>query len=69
MYPAAKGNTFDVVLVSVLFGFSTIVTMVAIVMTMYLGVKQIKWSWLERYGTAVAGLIVVASGVAVVVGL
>ncbi len=69
MYPAAEGSLWDVALVAILFGVATLVTMIAVVTTVYLGVKTMPFARYQRYGHALAGFAVLACGLAVKVGL
>jgi ABC-type nickel/cobalt efflux system permease component RcnA len=69
MYPAAKGSMLHVALISLVFGVVTIGTMITVVMLAYLGAGTFRWRALQRYGHALAGLIVLGCGVAVTLGL
>lgn len=69
MYPAAKADTFGVVWVTSLFALVTIVTMTTVVVSMYLGVSFVKLGRFERFGHAMAGIVILACGAAVKLGL
>ena len=69
MYPAARGNSWGVAVVTVLFGVTTVATMLAIVLAMCLGAETMRLGRLERYGHALAGLVVLACGAAIKLGL
>ncbi len=65
MYPAAKGNWMDVVLVSVAYGVTTILTMMGVVMGTSLGIVNVKLDFMEKYIHALAGLIIAISGLSI----
>jgi len=65
MYPAAQGNWMDVVLVSVAFGVSTILTMLGVVVGTSLGIINLKLDFMEKYIHALAGLIIAISGLSI----
>lgn len=67
MYPAANGGIFDVVLVSSVFGLSTIATMLAAVMVGLFGIKFISMERFNKYSHAAAGFIIMISGLSVTV--
>jgi hypothetical protein len=69
MYPAAEGRMWGVVLVTGVFGISTLATMTTIVAVAYLGVGSLRLSRYQRYSHALAGLAVLACGAAIQVGL
>jgi ABC-type nickel/cobalt efflux system permease component RcnA len=69
MYPAAGGNWGGVALVAAVFAACTVMTMVGMVTIGYLGLSQVAFARLERYSHAVAGLALVACGVAIQTGL
>ena len=69
MYPAAIGNNMGVLLVTLLFGVTTIATMLCVVTAMYLGTGVVRLGRLERYSHALAGLVVLACGMAIKLGL
>jgi hypothetical protein len=69
MYPAALGSGWSVAIVSLLFGLATIATMLAMVLVMCLGTSFFPLGRLERYGHALAGLVIVSCGLAIKLGL
>lgn len=69
MYPAAKTSISGTVLVSTVFAIVTIVTMLSIVLLATFGLKMASFGKLERYSHALAGFIVLASGLAILAGL
>lgn len=69
IYPAAKGGVLPVVFVALLFSLATVITMLVLVWAGVMGLKRMQWGLFERYAHAVAGLIILISGVAVVAGL
>ncbi len=69
MYPAAEGSLMDVVMICLVFGSVTILTMTTVVVAAFLGLGKIKWRPLERYGHFISGLIILACGVVVKFGL
>lgn len=69
MYPAAKGNMWHVVLVTAVFGITTVATMLASVILAYFAVGTVTFRRMERYNHAMAGFVVFLCGVAVTAGL
>jgi sulfite exporter TauE/SafE len=69
MYPAATGSSSGVLLVTLLFGVTTIATMLGVVMLMYLGANVVGFGKLGRYSHALAGLVVLGCGMAIKLGL
>jgi sulfite exporter TauE/SafE len=69
MYPAASSSVAGVVAVSAVFCLATVGTMLAVVAALHYGVSAVRMRFLERYGHALAGAVVMLSGVAVVAGL
>ena len=65
MYPAAKHNTGGVALVALAFGLATIVTMLTIIAVMSWGAKFVRLGKLERYAHAIAGAMILVSGLSV----
>jgi nickel/cobalt exporter len=65
MYPAARGHMFNVVTVSLVFGFITIATMVGIVLSSLAGLRLLPSGHLERYGHALAGASIFVCGLAI----
>lgn len=65
MYPAATANMFSLILVTVVFGLTTIATMLTIVLLSLYGLKTISFPSIERYSHAAAGFLIFACGIAV----
>jgi len=65
MYPAAKHNMGSVILIGSIFSIVTISTMLAAVMLPLAGVKIIRLGWMERYSHALAGAIIMFSGLGI----
>jgi sulfite exporter TauE/SafE len=68
MYPAAGGTWWGVAVVVMVFGLATLATMLATVAVGYLGVSRIRLGRLERYSHVLAGLTLVACGLAIQLG-
>jgi sulfite exporter TauE/SafE len=69
MYPAAQSSTTGMIFIAVIFGIVTILTMLGIVLLATYGFNFVKLGNLERYSHALAGAIVLLSGIAIVMGL
>jgi len=65
MFPAAQGSISHVVLVASVFGLVTIGTMMSVVMSSYYGLSRVRVKSMERYGHALAGFALFASGGAI----
>ncbi len=65
MYPAAKHNMGSVILIGAIFSIVTILTMLAAVMLPLAGVKLVRLGWMERYSHALAGAIIMFSGLGI----
>jgi sulfite exporter TauE/SafE len=65
MYPAVMDSFWGVVIVAIIFGSVTILTMLSIVMIALWGVALIPFGKLERYAHAFAGAAICLSGVAI----
>ena len=65
MYPAAKNNMFSVAIVASIFGLTTIVTMLSIVLASSYGLSKLPLRQLERHSHALAGLAILLSGAAI----
>jgi nickel/cobalt exporter len=65
MYPAAKHNLAGVAFVTVAFGFTTILTMLSIIAAASWGFGFLSLGRLERYSHALAGAMILFSGLAV----
>ncbi len=69
MYPAAIGETTAAVLIAAVFGLTTLVTMTLAVAAIHIGLGELPTARVERFGHALAGLVILACGVAVKAGL
>jgi len=65
MYPAMKQNIPGLILVTVAFGLTTILTMLTIIAISSWGVSFIRLGRLERYAHALAGAMIFISGLSV----
>ena len=65
MYPAAQHSVAGVVLVTCVFGAATLVTMLACVLALKLGLERLPMGHLERYTHAAAGAALVLCGLAI----
>lgn len=65
MYPAAKNSLWGVALVTGVFGGTTILTMMGIVLLSTLGLSFLPMGKLERYTHALAGAVIFLSGMAI----
>jgi sulfite exporter TauE/SafE len=69
MYPAATSSAWAVAWVAAAFGLATIVTMLAAVFALRLGVSRLPVKSLERYNHALAGAAILACALAIHIGL
>ena len=69
IYPAAQGQTADVFLVAIIFGLVTLIAMMSVVAVAHLATRPVRLGWLERYAHAMTGLVMLACGAAVKIGL
>ncbi len=69
MYPAAEHGTMGIVLVSSVFAIATISTMMVIVLLLTTGFNKLPLGKLERYTHAIAGAVILLSGIAILLGL
>ena len=69
MYPAAVGDRTGVILVTVVFGLTTLTTMAAAVVLARLAIGSRGFGRFERYSHALAGLVLLMCGAAVRMGL
>lgn len=69
MYPAAGSSWWGLVAATLAFALCTLVTMTALVIAGYSGSLWLPLGGLERYSHALAGLAVLACGVAITLGL
>jgi nickel/cobalt transporter (NicO) family protein len=65
MYPASKNDTLGTVLVCIIFGLVTILTMTIVVMFSLWGLKILQFHRLEKYTAAIAGGTVLLCGLAI----
>ncbi len=65
MYPAARHDMRSVILIGAIFSVVTIATMLAAVMLPLAGVKLVRLGSLERYSHALAGMIIMMSGLGI----
>jgi ABC-type nickel/cobalt efflux system permease component RcnA len=65
MYPSASLSVTGLVIVTVIFGLTTITTMLVIVMLSVYGLSFISMKNLEKYTHALAGFLVFFSGIAI----
>jgi sulfite exporter TauE/SafE len=65
MFPAARGTVFHAVLVAGVFGVATVGTMLIVVLASYYGLARVRVGSLERFGHALAGFALFASGGAI----
>lgn len=69
MYPAAESSTSGMIFIAIIFSIVTISTMLGIVLLATYGINFVKFGKLERYTHALAGAIVLLSGIAILIGL
>ncbi|MCD4734741.1 MAG: sulfite exporter TauE/SafE family protein [Bacteroidales bacterium] len=69
MYPASELSVSGMVFISLIFALVTIATMLSIVLLATFGLKVLPMGKLERYSHALAGFIVLLSGIAILAGL
>jgi len=65
MYPAAQGDIYHVVLVSLVFGVITIGTMLTVVLGSIAGLRLLPTGQFERYNHALAGASILFCGIAI----
>lgn len=66
MYPAATDSTMGLILVTVIFGITTIGTMLAVVLVSVWGINLLPTNRIERFTHALAGAAICISGLAIV---
>ena len=66
MYPAATNSTAGLILVTLVFGITTIGTMLAVVTVSVWGINLLPTDRIERYTHALAGAAICVSGLAIV---
>lgn len=69
MYPAAESSTSGMIFIAIIFSIITIATMLGIVLLATFGFQFIKLGKIERFSHALAGAIVLLSGIAILFGL
>ena len=65
-YPAVEQSTFNMFLLIATFLFTTVSTMVLVVILIYYGFNFIKTEWLEKYITPISGLSIAICGVGMI---
>jgi len=65
MYPAAKSSMLGLIIVTAVFGLTTIATMMAVVVVSSYGLNLLPLKKLERFSHALAGGAIAASGMAI----
>ncbi|MBC8487380.1 MAG: sulfite exporter TauE/SafE family protein [Bacteroidetes bacterium] len=65
MYPAVESSTAGLVLISLVFGLVTIATMLGVVLLATYGFNFVRFGKLERYSHALAGAIILLSGIGI----
>lgn len=65
MYPAAEQNIGGVIIVALIFGITTIGTMLGMVIGLTQGIKFIPFKKFERFSHALAGFVILMSGMAI----
>ncbi len=69
MYPAAESSSAGMLFIAIIFSIITIATMLGIVLLGTYGIRFVKLGQLERHTHALAGFIVLLSGIAILMGL
>jgi nickel/cobalt exporter len=65
MYPAARESLFGVMMVTIVFGLVTVLTMTLVVSISVLGLKTVKLKRFERFNHAMAGSTILVCGLCV----
>lgn len=65
IYPAAEQNMFNVLIISSIFGFVTIATMLTMVFAISKGVSFLKFDKIERFSHALAGFTILLCGLGI----
>jgi ABC-type nickel/cobalt efflux system permease component RcnA len=65
LFPASEKNYTGLIVVAIVFGLVTILTMLAVVMLSVYGLSFAYFGKMERYTHAIAGAIVLLSGVGI----
>jgi threonine/homoserine/homoserine lactone efflux protein len=66
MYPAAKNNWTELLIVTAVFGIVTISVMMTLVLTARKGISLFRLNFLERYSHSMAGASILLCGLAIV---
>lgn len=69
MYPAAESSVSGMLFIAGVFSLVTIATMLAVVLLATYSLNMVKMGKLERWSHAMAGAIVLLSGIAIIAGL
>jgi sulfite exporter TauE/SafE len=69
MYPAVQHSYSGMIVVTTVFGVTTISTMIVSVLLLQRGIKLIPVARIERYAHALAGAVILLCGVAIKIGL
>jgi len=64
IYPAATHNYVSAAIVAAIFGLTTIITMLIIVMSAVYGLSKLSWQKMERFAHVTAGLMIFLCGAA-----
>lgn len=65
MYPAAQGDWWTLVVVTLVFGVITVATMTLVVIVVFKKLVNLQMGFLEKYSHALAGIIIAISGIAI----
>lgn len=65
MYPAAQNSITGLIMVTVVFGLVTILTMLSVVLVSTFGINFLPLGKLERYTHAIAGAVILFSGIGI----
>ena len=65
MYPAAKNSLSGLIFITSVFGIVTVGTMLAVVIIASSGLKLLPMQKIEKYSHAIAGLLILASGLGI----
>ncbi len=66
VFAAMVEGPLAVTSVIVMYEFATIATMIALVMLSYHGASRLNFSWMDRFGQAAAGAVIVVVGTAMI---
>lgn len=69
MFPAAEFSAWAVVLIALIFSLTTLLTMLTVVLAAYHGLGAIKLKGMYRWAHPLAGLVILACGLAIFLGL